>query len=155
MNLVNLAEELGSDHSEKVASKIIKNKMTKEGIKSGESFVLKSFGPSITAKIGRPENKLKRKSDLNNISLETIKKLQLNLELSKRGSKSLISTIRKSAKIESGIYNKLEEAEKQLSQSYSIKTGMFEINNNIEERNIILVKNVPEFIDKLIQCKGL
>ena len=51
MNTVKLAENLGSEQAEKIATKIIRNKMTREDINLGEAFQLETFGPPISAKL--------------------------------------------------------------------------------------------------------
>ena len=152
---MNLAENLGPEQAEKIATKIIRNKMTNEDINLGEAFQLKTFGPPISAKFGRPENKIDR-ANLNTVSFETIKELQLNLDLSKRGTKKLISSLKKSAKVETGIHDHLERAEKELAENYHIKTCTFETSSKeTETRNLILVKDVPSFIADIMKKRDI
>ena len=154
LNLVKLAEGLGSNFAEKVATKIIRNKMEEENIRNGEFFELRTFGHPVMIKFGRPESKTDRCS-LNEISYETIKRLQLNLDLSKRGCKTLVTTLRKSSKIEKGVLINLDKTEKVLEDSYEIKKCSFEFSNQTVERNLIVIKDVYKFIEDIIEARSL
>ena len=90
-----LALGMGIENAEKVASGIIRQKMNSETIANGKEFKLKTHGHPLSLKVGRPEKKTDRVS-LEKVSFETIKELQLNLDLSIRGTQCLVSTIKKS-----------------------------------------------------------
>ena len=84
---------------------------------------MNTLGRPITIKVGRPDKKSDRTS-FNQISFETIKELQLNLDLSKRGTEKLVSTLMKSVNtkvVESGITSALLNSEKELRDAYEKK----------------------------------
>ena len=83
---------MGIENAEKVASGIIRQKMNSETIAIGKEIKLKTHGHPLFLKVGRPEKKTDRVS-LEKVSFETIKELQLNLDLSKRGTQCLVSTM--------------------------------------------------------------
>ena len=60
LNLVKLADGLGSEVTEKVATKIISNRMEEENIRNGEFFELRTFGHPVIIKFVRPESEFDR-----------------------------------------------------------------------------------------------
>ena len=156
-NVLSLASELDQDSQEKVAASIIRSKMEEENISDGKPFSLKTFGHPVKIVFGRPENKKDRR-DFSGLTFETIKELQLNLDLSKRGTYKLIQTVRKTNKssMELGIHQKLDESLKCLTDAYSIEVCQFEISaERCEARNLIVLKDVSDFVLDLIKEKGL
>ena len=73
----------GMHSAEQIASGILQHKMREEDIKSGQHFKLATSKRSVNVCVGRPENKQDRK-DFQKLSYETVAKLRLNLDLSKR-----------------------------------------------------------------------
>ena len=108
---------------------------------------MNTLGCPITIKVGWPDKKSYRTS-FNQISFETIKELQLNLDLSKRGTKKLISTLRKSVNtkvMESDIMSALLNSEKELHNAYEKKSLLFEIGQDkCVRRDLVLVKDVKK-----------
>ena len=157
-NIIDLASTVSQESREKIASTIIREKMVNENIRDGKEFLIKTFGHPAKIVYGRPDNKRERKS-FKSLTFETVKELQLNLDLSKRGIKKFIQTVRKtsSSNIESGIYQKLDEAEKCLMDSYDIEVRNFEVSGaeNEEIRNLIVLKDVSNFVMDLIKQKNL
>ena len=152
-----LVSELNKDSQEKVAASIIRSKMKEEKLADGKAFNLKTFGHPVKIVFGRPENKKDRR-DFNGLTFETIKELQLNLDLSKRGTYKLIQTVRKTNKssVEPGIHKKLDESLRCLTDAYSIKVCQFEISaDQCESRNLIVLNDVSDFVLDLIKEKGL
>ena len=93
-NLTSLTLEQGMHSAEQVASSIIKEKMNKEQVYSGDLFYLSHCGKPQIIRVGHPENKGDR-NQIPQISFETFKQLRINLDLSNRGTRKLISTLNK------------------------------------------------------------
>ena len=159
-NITDLASTFSQESRERVASTIIREKMNNDGIKDGKEFSIKTFGHPARIVYGRPDNKRERKS-FNSLTFETVKELQLNLDLSKRGTKKLIQTVRKTSSsniIESGIYQRLDDAEKCLQEAYDIVVENFEVSGGEDmtnTRNLIVLKDVSDFVMDLINQKNL
>ena len=69
-----MALEQGMHSAEQMASSIIKEKMNKEQVNSGDLFYLATCRKQQIIRIGRPENKGDR-NQIQQISFETIKQL--------------------------------------------------------------------------------
>ena len=150
-----LALGMGIENAEKVASGIIRQKMNSETIANGKEFKLKTHGHPLSLKVGRPEKKTDRVS-LEKVSFETIKELQLNLDLSKRGTQCLVSTIKKSAPVELGVINDLNKAEQNLKDEYSISSITCEVNGDeLCQRDIVFVKDIQSFILNIMEQRKL
>ena len=89
--------------------------MEKEGLDKGKGFKISTGGSSLTVRVGTSNNKSQRKP-MTCISLETIMKCQVVLELSSNGTKKLCSVLRKGTGkkevLESIIFGRLHKLQK-------------------------------------------
>nr|XP_047125442.1 uncharacterized protein LOC124807543 isoform X1 [Hydra vulgaris] len=149
-NIIDISESLGYKGAERVASGLLKRKMERENIVSGEQFVLSTGGNLLSVIVN--ENKSKRKKG-NQVSFQTIMELLNVLELSKNKTKKLCSTLRSNLTgVESNINIKMTELQDTL---YECKTEEFLDGDEIVVRDIVYVKNTTEFIKFIIDERGI
>ena len=126
---MNFAMEKGLKVAEQVSSEILRIKMQQENFKSGSTFRIATPGRPLSVKVGRPELKTDR-VEVKKLSMETIKELCLNLDLSKRGCESLISTINRDTKkkiVESNVMKTLNQAEQKIGELYTINNMYLDV----------------------------
>ena len=99
--------------AEQAASSIIKEKMNKEQVNSGDLFYLATCVKPQIIRVGRPE------------SFETFKQLRINLDLSNRGARKLISTLNKATGkrvVQSEVTKLLSDLELKVKNYYSVQS---------------------------------
>ena len=118
-NIIDISESLGEKNAEQVAPGLLKRKMERENIVSGEQFMLSTGGNLLSVTVGVNKIKSKRKK-VNQISFQTIMELLNVLELSKNKTKKLCSTLRRSVTgvAESRINIKMTELQETLDNLY-------------------------------------
>ena len=151
--------EKGLKVAEQVSSEILRIKMQQENFKSGSTFRIATPGRPLSVKVGRPELKTDR-VEVKKLSMETIKELCLNLDLSKRGCESLISTINRDTKkkiVESNVMKTLNQAEQKIGELYTINNMYLDVRKGEDKqmRSVVVVKDTSGYVLDLIQERQL
>ena len=155
-NLIMLAEGLGNVSSEQVASGILKIKMKRDNIKSGDKFPLKTFGNNLLV-VGTPDNKCSRAS-VKKLSLETIMEISNTLNLSKRKTNLLCKHMRQNLgkkMLEPNIATQIEELHNIFSDFYDVKTESFISGDEEISRSLVFVKDTSDLILHMINERSL
>ena len=91
--------------------------------------------------------------------METVKELCLNLDLSKRGCESLISTINRDTKkkiVESNVMKTLNQAEQKIGELYTINNMYLDVRKGEDKQmRSVVVKDTSGFVLDLIQERQL
>ncbi|XP_065643158.1 uncharacterized protein LOC136074809 [Hydra vulgaris] len=156
-NLIMLAEGLGNVSSEQVASGILKIKMKRDYIKSGDKFPLKTFGNNLLVVVGTPDNKCSRAS-VKKLFLETIMEISNSLNLSKRKTNLLCKHMRQNLgkkMLEPNISTQIEELHKIFSNFYDVKTESFISGDEEISRSFVFVKDTSDLILHMINERSL
>ncbi|XP_065644249.1 uncharacterized protein LOC136075342 [Hydra vulgaris] len=155
-NIIDISESLGEKNAEQIVSGLLKHKMERENIVSGEQFMLSTGGLLLLVTVGVNKIKSKRKK-VNQISFQTIMELANELELFKNKTKKLCSTLRRNVigVVESSINIKMTELEETLYSLYECKTEELVDGNQTVFRDIVYVKNTTEFIKFTTEKRGI
>jgi hypothetical protein len=157
-NLIDFAVSLGETASDQVAAGLIKHKMERENIDRGYQCKLSTAGKSLNVTVGTCDNKSKRKS-IKQISFSTIMELSSVLTLTQNQSKKLCSTLRKNLdcpnSMEPNISTKMEKLQDSLEEFYTTETVEFFENSQIILRDMVYVNNTSQFIQHIIEERGL
>ena len=94
-NVIGICESLEDCNKKQVAAALLKNKMDKDQIESGELSNLSTGGNPLSIIVGSSDLKSKRKP-MKQISFQTIMELSTVLELSGLKTKKLCSSLRRS-----------------------------------------------------------
>ena len=124
--------------------------MEKEGLDKGKGFKISTGGSSLTVRVGTSNNMSQRKP-ITCISLETIMKCQVVLELSSNGTKKLCLVLRKGTGkkevLESIIFGRLDQVQNKTDIHYDIvPTALKNKDGHFIQRDLIIVKNTSDFV---------
>ena len=123
--------------------------MEKKGLDKGKGFKISTGGSSLIVRVGTSNNKSQRKP-ITCISLETIMKCQVVLELSSNGTKKLCSVLRKGSGkkevLETIIFGQLDDFKRKLTYIMTLFPLCSKIRMAMSLRDLIIVKNTSDFV---------
>lgn len=138
-------------------SGLLKNKMKRENKAMGERFLLQTEGNSLMVSVGVPKKKTAR-SDIKQISFNSILEISTILNLSNRQTSTLCSKLRKDLgqnMLESNIPTKFKELCTSLEAFYDVKTETFGSGDEEEKRDIVFAKNTSDLVLHILNKRGL
>ena len=136
---------------------MIKNKIARENIPSGQKFNLSKGGNKLNTIVGTPENKGAR-VNIKQISVNCIIELVGVLELSKTKTDAMCQKLRKHLGqniIESNIADKINNMHDTVAEFYDCKPETFTAHESNIIRTVVYATSPSDLIQDVIHQRGL